>query len=145
MNCCQIQSSPYLQTFMACFFSLSLFCISKLHACNSFHFPQGTFLCASSELCHCGSELYGRYISVQEQSSERVCRILVIYSTTKSPAGVCCQSHWHHLRVTSKHSVGKNSDSCLQIQLSVMFFGGDVNLKVNWGSCCGVKQERKVT
>lgn len=96
---------------MRCYFSHVL--VNCMHA---IHFPQGTLSFFSSEWSDWGSELYGRYISVREHSTERVGPISLIYSKSKSPAGACCQSHWHHLRVTSRHWVGKNRDSCLQIQ-----------------------------
>lgn len=116
-------SSPaYLPTFMRCYFSHVL--VNYMHA---IHFPQGTLSFFSSERSDWGSELYGRYISVQEHSTERVGPVSVIYSKSKSPAGACCQSHWHHLRVTSKQWVGKNRDSCLQIPPPVLFFVGDGN------------------
>lgn len=120
-----VKSTPspsYLPTFMSCYFSHVL--VNCMHA---IHFPQGTLSFFSSERSDWGSALYGRYISVQEHSTERVGPVSVIYSKSKSPAGACCQSHWHHLRVTSKHWVGKNRDSCLQIQPPVLFFVGDGN------------------
>lgn len=111
---------------------------------HAIHFPQGTLSFFSYEQSDWGSELCGRYISVQERSTEKVWFILVIYSTAKSPAGACCQSHWHHLRVASKHWVGKKKDSCLQIQTPVMFFDETGIKKVNWGFCCGIKYEEEV-
>lgn len=116
------QSPSYLPAFMRSYFSHVL--VNCMHA---IHFPQSTLSFFSSKRSDWGIELYGRYISVQEHSTERVGSISMIYSKSKSPAGKCCQSHWHHLRVTSKHWVGKNRDSCLQIQQPVVFFVGDGN------------------
>lgn len=71
---------PYLPTFMRCYFSHVL--VNCMHA---IHFPQGTLSFFSSERSDWGSELYGRYISVQEHSTERVGPITVIYSKSESP------------------------------------------------------------
>lgn len=88
-------SSLNLPTFMSCYFSHVL--VNCMHA---IHFPKAPcrFL-----ICDSGSELDERYISVQEQSTERVGPVSVIYFTSERPAGASCQSCWHHLRVTSKH------------------------------------------
>lgn len=64
--------SPYLQTFMRTFLSLSLSLCRVLANCMyAIYFPEGTLLFASSERSHWGSELYGRCISVQEHKSRR--------------------------------------------------------------------------
>lgn len=90
-------SLPYLPTFMSCYFSPVL--VNCMHA---IHFPKAPCRIFSSEQSDWGKELYGRYISVQKQSTRRVGPVSVIYSKSKSPVGACCQSHWHHLWVTSK-------------------------------------------
>lgn len=99
--------------------------------------PQGTFgAFAASEQSHWGSELHGRYISVQEHKSRRLRLSRWFIPPPQSPAEESCQFLWHHFRVTSVHSVGKKEkkkcrDSCLHIQLSVL-------LCWEWGSKLGL-------
>lgn len=99
--------------------------------------PRGTFAAfAASERSHWGSELDGRYISVQEHKSRRLRLSRWFIPPTQSPAEESCQFLWHHFRVTSVHSVGKKGkkksrDSCLHIQLSVF-------LCWEWGSKLGL-------
>lgn len=80
---------------MRCYFSGVL--VNCMHA---IHFPQGTLSFPSSVRSDWGSELYGRYVSVQEPSTERVELILVIYSQPKAlqerivnPIGITFGSH----------------------------------------------------
>lgn len=112
---------------------------------HAIHFPQGTLSFFSSEGSDWGMELYGRYISVLQHSSERVGPISLIYSKSNSPAGASCQSHWHHLRVTSKQWVGKKRDSCLQKQAPCFVLCCGWELKVNWSCCCDIKYEEERT
>lgn len=132
--------SRYLQTFMRRVFFLSLFIFSSVLAnwMDEIHVPEGTSVFAASEGSHWGSELHGRYISVQKHKSRRVRLSLwfipqphTLQKSVVNPSGIALGSH-------QCSQLGKSRDGCLHIQLSVFFLCWKWESKVNWGFSCGV-------
>lgn len=110
----------YLQTFMRrVFFFLFIFSSVLANCMYEIYVPEGTLVFAASERSHWGSELYGRYISIQEHKSRRVrlSRWFIpqpqtLQKSVVNPFGITLGSH-------QRTQLEKNRDSCLHIQLSV--------------------------
>lgn len=101
---------------------------------HTIHFPQGTLSFLSYELSDWGSKLHGRYISVQECSTERgyglswwfIPQPRALQEHVVNPIGITFGLH-------QSTELEKKKDSCLQIQMPFMFFDEPGIKKSNLG------------